>query len=340
MVPPVGHPLETRSLRSAVEAIGAVAIAAGLAGSVRLLPWLLDPGVTFRLAAPFARGVLLLAGEAAILVGWPLGWALAAARHVETGERRALAALGESPTGAVLRLVPQAAVFACVLAVVSFAGGREANAPGKVVTDLVARGRESCRSVEQAGTYAVPFAELTWLCSPGAAPRLVGRGPGALANATFTALAARTAGDLREIDLDDARLHLEVSGGADIHVGALRLHGLPPFAHASSVLPVARAAGLALAGSIAAAASALGVLSGTLRGRLPAIVVAASASVAALGSMRSIDRGDGGQYWSPYWARYGGWLPMLIPPLVALAVTLVVTGLLSRLPSRMWAASK
>jgi hypothetical protein len=227
-----------------------------------------------------------------------------------------------------------------MLAIVSFVGGLEASAPGKVVTDLIARGRQSCRSVEQAGTYAVPFAELTWLCSPGAEPRLVGRGPGALSNATFTALAARTAGDLREIDLDDARLHLEVGGGTDIRVGALRLHGLPPFAHASSVLPVARATGLALAGSIAAAASALGVLSGLLRGRLPAMVVAASASVAALGSMRSIDRGDGAQYLAHYWGKYWDWLPTLIPPLVALAVTLLVTGLLSRLPSRMWAASK
>ena len=68
----------------------------------------------------------------------------------------------------------------------------------------------------------------------------------------------------------------ESGAGIDVHVGALRLHGLSPFTHASSVPPVARAMGLALAGGLAAVASALGVLSGRLRGRLAAIIVAAS----------------------------------------------------------------
>jgi hypothetical protein len=322
------HPLKTRSLRSALEAIGAVAAAAGLGGSVRLLPWLLDPAVTYRLAAPFARGVLLLAGEAAILVGWPVGWALASAQLVESGERRALATLGESPTRTLLRLAPQAAVFACVLGLVSFAGGREASAPGKVLTDLVTRGRESCQAVGRATTYAVPFSGMTWLCSPGALPRLVGRGPGALSNVTFTARAAWTAGDLREIGLDEARLHLDSGGGIDVRVRALWLHGLAPFAQASSVPPVARAVGLALAAAIAATASALGVLSGALRGRLAAIVVAASGALGALGSMRSIERMD------------GIWFAMCLPPLAALAAALLSMGVLSRLPMRMWAASK
>jgi hypothetical protein len=350
---PLGHPLQTRSFRSALVAVAAVAAAAGLGGSVRLLPWLLDPAVTLRIAAPFARGILLLACEAAILVGWPVGWALASAYHVETGERRALATLGESPTLAVLHLAPQAAVFACALGIVSFVGGRDASAPGRVVTDLIARGRESCEAASRAGTYAVPFAGVTWLCSPGSPPRLVGRGPGALSSATFTARMARTAGDLREIDLDDARLHLlsgeravdrgravlESRGGIDVHVGALRLHGLAPFAHASSVPPLARAAGLALAGVIAAAASALGVLSGAVRGRFAAIAVAASASLAALGSMRWIERGDGAGYWARS-LEYLDWSPSLLAPFLALAAALAAMFVLSRLPGRTWAASK
>jgi hypothetical protein len=45
-----------------------------LAGAVRILPWLLDPSVPMRVALPFIRGVVELAFEAAVIVGWPLGW--------------------------------------------------------------------------------------------------------------------------------------------------------------------------------------------------------------------------------------------------------------------------
>jgi hypothetical protein len=302
-----------------------VALAAGLGGAVRLLPWLLDPGVTLRLALPFARGLVALACEAAILVGWPIGWALATASLVERGEARALATLGESPGSAVLRLGPQAAAFACALGLVSFLGGREASEPGRVVTDLVERGRETCGQVTRPSTYSVPFAGVTWLCTPGVEPRLVGRGPGGLASAAFTAAGANVAGDLREIDLDDAHL---VLGAARVHVGSLRLLGLSPFAHASSVPPAARALALALAGAFAAAFSVVALLRGTVRGRLAGIVIAASGSLGALGAMRSVDRSA------------GSWLATLAVPAVTVAVVLIVSATLSRLPRRMWTASK
>src|SRR5580692_2421257 len=118
-------PLAGKALGSALAGSGAVALVAGVGGAVRLLPWLLDPGVTFRLALPFARGLLALALEAALVVGWPIGWALATAEFVARGEARALATLGDSPAAATLRLLPQAAAFACVLGLVSFLGGRE-----------------------------------------------------------------------------------------------------------------------------------------------------------------------------------------------------------------------
>jgi len=325
----MNHPLPRRGLSSALQAIGAVAVAASLGGAVRLLPWLLDPSVTLRLAAPFARGLLALSAEAAILVGWPVGWALAASRLVERGEGRALATLGQSPAGSAVRLLPQGVVLACALGIVSFVGARDASGPGRVVTELIARGRQSCEAAEEAGTYAVPFAGVTWLCSPGFAPRLVGRGPGALSGAEFTALGARAAGDLREIDLEGAHIHLPSGTSAiDVLVGALRLHGLSPFAHASSVPPFARALALALAGLVAATASVLGVLSGALRGRLAAIVAAASGSLATLGAMRTIERVD------------LAWTAALAIPFLAAAVTLVTTALLSRLPGRGGTASK
>jgi hypothetical protein len=325
------HPLERQALLGALYAIGAVALVASLGGAVRLLPWLLDPSVTFRLAAPFARGLLALALEAAVLVGWPLGWALGAARVVERGEGRVLATLGQSPTEAVLRLGPQAAAFAGVLGVVSFLGGLDASAPGRVVTDLIARGRESCAAAPLPLTYAVPFANVTWLCAPGFAPRLVGRGPGALASTRFTAHAARASGDLREIDLDDASVHLASAGGIDVRVGSLRLRGLSPFAEASSVPPLARALALVLAGVLVAAGTVRAVLSGALRGRFAAIVAGAAGSLATLGAMRWIDRSGG-------WG--GGWVATLAVPPLALAVGLAATALLSRLPRGVRTASQ
>jgi hypothetical protein len=333
---PVAHPLTRRALSSALWATAAVALATSIGGAVRLLPWLLDPKVTLRLAAPFARGLLALAVEAAIVLGWPIGWALASASIVERGEARALASLGQSPAQSVLRLAPQAAVFACALGIVSFVGGEDASAPGRVVTELIARGRESCLGTEEATTYSVPFAGVTWLCAPGVVPRLVGRGPGGLSSTEFTAVGATASGDLREIDLEAPHLHVPfpstarsgTAGEIDVAVGRLRLRGLSPFAHASSVPPLARAAALALAAVAAAAAGAFGVLSGVFRGRMGAIVGAASGSFATLGTMRSIERSG------------GTGLATVAVPFAALAAALLAGAILSRLPRGYWTASK
>jgi hypothetical protein len=174
----------------------------------------------------------------------------------------------------------------------------------------------------------VPFAGVTWLCEPGTAPRLVGRGPAGLAKAVFTAAGARASGDLREIDLDDARVAL---GVARVHAGSLRLRGLSPFAHASSVPPAARAVALTLAGAMAAGWSVFALLGGAVRGRLAAIVLAASGSLAALGAMRSVDRSMG------WWA---GASATLMVPAATLGAVLLATVLLSRLPRWVRTASK
>src|SRR5437660_175150 len=91
------HPLSRAAAKSSAIWCGGLAVAALFAGAVRILPWVLDPSVPMRVALPFARGVAELAIEAAILVGWPIGWALAAHRFAERGEARAMMLLGESP---------------------------------------------------------------------------------------------------------------------------------------------------------------------------------------------------------------------------------------------------
>jgi len=321
----VRSPIEGPAWRGALGATAAVALAAGLGGAVRLLPWLLDPAVTFRLAAPFARGLAMLACEAALLVGWPVGWSVAIARIVERGEAHALATLGESSARTVLRLTPQGFALACALGFVSFMGGRDATDPGRVVTDLIARGREACAGVTSEGTYVVPFTGATWLCSPNKTPRIVGHAPGALSGAMFAAGNARTAGDLRDIDLSDA--HLAV-GTARLRVGLLRLRGLSPFAHASRIPPAARALSLVFAAAFASTLTALRILQGSVRGRFAALLTSAAGPLTALGALRAVERGA------------GPWIFTLAAPLSALAVVLLVSEIISRLPRRMRAASR
>lgn len=289
------------AFRAGASVTGLVLVAAGLAAAVRLLPWLLDPRVSPQMALPFARSLIALALEAALLVGWPIGWALAANRLVERGEALALQSLGESPWATLRRLALQAGAFAALLAAASYVGGRDAREPGRVVTELLEEGRLACEAAPGTSALAVPFAGTSWLCRPDAPPRLVGRAPGALSGVFFSARAARVAGDLRQLELDDARLALPIAGASGaglgvVHVGALALRGLPPWAQASSLPSWLRAALLALSGLLAASLAARAALARrpARRGAIHAIVVGAAGPLAALALLRVLERTEAG----------------------------------------------
>ena len=246
-VSPNTLPLPRLARATAIVASLAIALAGFVAGAVRVLPWLLDPAVPWPTAAPFARGLAAVALEAALLVGWPVGWALACFRYVESGEARVLLTLGERPAGTVLRLAPQGAVFALVLAAVSLVYGSDARAPGRVATELLADARVSCAAATTPASYAVPFTDFTWLCASGSEPRLVGSAP-ALGGAVVAATGARIAGDFRAIDLDDARVLFPGTPPMLIRVASLSLHGMAPWARASTLPAALRAVLLALDG--------------------------------------------------------------------------------------------
>jgi hypothetical protein len=322
------------ALRAALAASTACALAALAGAAVRVLPWLLDPAVTLRVAAPFARSIAALALEASLLVGWPVGWAVSAVGVVERGEGRVLATLGERPGRTAMRLVPQALAWSLLLGGVSFLGGRDASAPGRVVDELLEQARASCDEVSRddprdpestASERAVPFANATWLCAPGQPPRLAGRGPGALRGVFFTASGAHVTGDLRRLELSDAKL---VVGPVHLAVGALRLRGLTPWAHGSNLAPAARAVLLALTGATAALLATYLALRGRVRLRLVAVVVGAAGPLAALAWLRALERTD---------AR-AGWSAAVLP--LALLLTVASAGILSRLPRRSVTASK
>jgi hypothetical protein len=317
-------PLPRLARASALLASLAIALVGVVAGAVRLLPWLLDPSVPWRVAAPFARGLGSVAVEAALLVGWPVGWALACCRFVESGEARVLLTLGESPASTVRRLAPQGALLAIALGAVALVYGNDASAPGRVATELVAQARAACAQVQAPTTYAIPFTDMTWLCAPDREPRLVGTAPGGLAGAVLTARNARIAGDFRALELDGAQVLLAprqpgAATAVNVRVATLSLHGMAPWATASSLPAWLRAVLLALTAWSVSSLAAYGVLLRATRSRLGAVVLGAAGPLVALGLLRLLERAD---------ARPAAFA--LVPAAAAIACA-AVTALLSRL---------
>lgn len=293
---------------AALVAIALVAAAGLVAGGIRLLPWLLDPAVSWRVAGPFARGLAAVAIESAILVGWPLGWALACASFVERGHARVLQTLGERPLVTASRLMGHGAGFALALAAVAGIYGRDAGAPGAVATELVAHARAACAAVRAPSTFSIPFTSFTWLCVPGRTPRLTGSLLGFLASSSVvSAEDAHIAGDFRALTLTDARVLIEGQNGASsaanpalaaitgplslsMHVGRLTLRGMSPWAQASILPAGARAMVLATSGWITALAAAWSVLRSGIRSRIAAVVLGVVGPLIALALMRLFER--------------------------------------------------
>ena len=278
-------------------ASGAIALVGVVAGAVRLLPWLLDPAVPASVAWPFARGLVGVALEAALFVGWPVGCAIACFEFVERGEARVLQSLGEPPVSTVARLAPQGLALAALLGAVALVYGSDANAPGRVATELVESAERSCARATGPTTYAIPFTDMTWLCGPDLEPRLVGSPSGALASAVVTARGAHIAGDFRAVTLDDARMLARGPSGAPavaVHVATLSLGGMAPWARASILRAPLRAALFATTAWLGAWLAAFGVLMRGARTRLAAIVMGASGPLSALGAVRWLEQGGAG----------------------------------------------
>lgn len=279
--------LRRRDLRTALTAtLWGLCLALG-AAAVRVLPWMLDPRVPWTVLAPFARSIALLGCEAALLVGVPVGWALAGAHAVETGEARVFLLLGEPTYKTVLRAWRPVVALSVVLAFVSLAGGKDASAPGGVVTELVERGRVSCAAASAPGTEVVPFLSAVWLCAPARAPRLVAQAP--IGSTTVTASDATVAGDFRRIELRDARFTV---GSTKIHVDEMILRGLPPWARASTLAPSLRAALMAVSLAVATFFAAYFVAEFHVRARFVAFFLGAAGPLGALGALRWLERRD------------------------------------------------
>jgi hypothetical protein len=307
--------------------------------------WVLDPSIDRRALAPFAKSLFAVACEAALVIGWPVGWALATQRLVERGEARVLAALGERPSRTVARLVPQGIVLGAILVTTSLVLAREAAAPGRVIRALLAQGRTTCASATAPTTKGVPFVSVTWLCagraSQGAdpergAPRLVGRAP--VSGVVFTAEDASVSDDLRRIELARARIGLPISPDSTVRLRTreLVLRGLAPWARASALPPFLRAAIVTSAAFGSAWAAAIAILRGRRRrvSGVAAAAIGAAGPLAALALLRALELRV------PEVAG-GGWLVLLaLVPCGSLLAVLAAAALVTALPEGPGADSK
>jgi len=131
-------------------------------------------------------------------------------------------------------------------------------------------------------------------------------------------------------ELDDARLLLSGETPVAVHVAALSLRGMAPWAKASTLPAWLRALLLALTAWSVASLGAYTVLRRRVRWRAVAIVLGAAGPLAALGLLRVLERAD---------ARpaFYGLLPVAACGLVATAA--LAPGVLSRLRQRRRAAT-
>lgn len=271
-----------------VAAVAAVVVLVGLVGaSVRLLPWLVAPAVPWRLALPFARGLLSAVVEAAVLLGLPIGAAMGAAVFVERGEARAMLALGVRPARMVLALAgPGLLVIPFWAGVAALEGAP--GSPGRLAAHLVEAGRALCSRSEHR-VVDVPLLSVTWLCLKGG-PRLAGRVPGAGGGLWFSAGSLDTAEDLRSFVLE--RVHLAGRfDGQPVRIRAreVRVRGLPSFGEG------ARGLSGALRGAVLAASALMsGLCTAWLVVRagsrlLAAVAVAAAAAITMLVVLHATD---------------------------------------------------
>lgn len=292
----------------------AVGIAAGilliavLAGTIRALPLLLAPGVPTRVAAPMLRGIVAVSLEIALFVAPPIAWALAAARLVDRGEARALAAIGVRPARIVATAWPAALLVAAAAGLAAASWGREAAAPGRLLRDLLADARAECvtdggaRSAQLApdargrpASAEVPLLGITWICLPGEAPRAVGPAPFGGDGAIFSATAVDLPDDLRSLRLRDLTLVVPKAEArpVDLRVraGSASVRGVAPVGRASNLTVPARTLLMGASAALMATAAALVILAWSIRSRTAALALGVAGPCAALAIMSSLERG-------------------------------------------------
>lgn len=309
-------PLERALWRTTALAWCGVFAAGAGAACVRLLPWLMSPDVPRAVVAEFARALVAVAGEAAYVLGLPLGAALASALLRERGEARALFALGVSPFQILMRTWRSGLLLVAAFGAVSWGVGKNPASAGSFANQLLEAGRTSCAAALRPSSATVPLLDVSWLCVPGRTPRLVGTVAGKQHRVWFTAEDATVHAALTQVTLQRAELAWRPEGserGVRVRVAEARVSGLHwPGERAGS----GRGARV-LAALLSGLSAALVAMGATLRfgfgGRLFATALAAAGGAAALAGLQAFNG--------------KGVLLLVLPPLFGAAAPLMLIAL-------------
>lgn len=289
--------LGRRCLRDAASAVAILLAVAAAAGLIRLLPWLLAPEVPLHVAVPFARALGASATETAFLIGLPLGFAWAAVGAVEHGEVRTMAALGVSPLRLVLLQSPHAVLAALVSVGAALGWGGSADVPGRFAAQLVAQGRQSCESAAKPRSALVPLVGVTWLCFPGAPPRVTGPLPKTDGAVWFSASSLEPSDDLREVALTDLRVTTRPDASrrqVDLRVRSGVVRGLPGWGRSPNLSAAARALLLSLTALLLSLGAVHMVCRAALRQRWQAILAGGLPAVGAFVLLHRLDASSSG----------------------------------------------
>jgi hypothetical protein len=230
----------------------------------RLVPQHFEQGTAWGILWPMMVAGLVRSFEVAVLIGTPVGFALARVRSSPN-------ALPKSAGSSVvlakcLRFVPAFGWFVVAGALGAYTSLRW-NAPAGVARDVIEASRRACVESHGKSGAAIPLIGAHWVCAPSAVPRLVGEISKQGRTTQYSASAIDLSRELDYVDLTDLKLvSLSSVSAPSVHlaVGEARLRGVLPWVNA------ARFRGWERAFYVAAAALCLALLdaSTTLR-RVP-----------------------------------------------------------------------
>jgi hypothetical protein len=280
--------------RTAARSVGVAFVGVGLLAAsgalVRVLPWLVDPRVSFATVLVFFRGLLSAGVEVSGLVALPMGFSLAAASFSDRGEARACFLSGASPSGLVRRAWPVLLTGAALTGAASAYVAREATAPARVLNGLVQAARAGC-DANHRPVAEVPGTLAAWLCAPSAPPELTVVIEG---SAVVRATSLTLADDLRLATLRDARFDLRGPPIVRLDVAEATITGLSGFAAPSGLDALPRLLASGIGAAVSAFAVATSLLARREGRRTVALGLAGACSIAMLAALRVAESAHAG----------------------------------------------
>lgn len=267
-----------RRIAASVAATTAAVLGIALAASsVRLMPWLVSPTISWPATSVFARLLVASAVEVAFLVSIPTGVALSVWRLTTDQSARTLHTVGVGPLRIAAHAALVAAAAATLLTLVSAVARRPLHAPGRVSNHVVQAARSVCASAKPS---SVPGLGWTWLCVE-RRPTLVGvvgQGDDRI---------AWSASDVTFSDDLSAATFVDVTASSvlpriDARVRRVAVTGFAPWIAPSAPRDDLRALALWVAAIVSSAASAWSLLLRPARSQAFAFVVGMAGPVVVL----------------------------------------------------------